>query len=117
MEVRIRVASAIAAMARPNRIWRCNTISFASKLKLYKTLVTSILLYGCETCQTLLADYEKEIQAFETKCPRKLLRISYLEHKATHGCGARSVPLWVHRNLLGNFIETETCIVRACHMP
>ena len=55
MEVRIRVALAIAAMARPNRIWRCNTISFASKFKLYKTLVTSILLYGCETW-TLLAD-------------------------------------------------------------
>ena len=31
------------AMAR-----RCNTISFASKVKLYKSLATSIL-YGCET--------------------------------------------------------------------
>ena len=28
-------------MARLNRIWRCNTISFASKFKLYKSLVTS----------------------------------------------------------------------------
>ena len=27
-----------------NRIWQHNTISFASKLKLYKSLVTSILL-------------------------------------------------------------------------
>ena len=26
-----------------NRIWRCNTISFASKFKLYKSLVTPIL--------------------------------------------------------------------------
>ena len=48
-EVRIRITSAMAAMARLNRIWRCNTISFASKFKLYKSLVTSILLYGCET--------------------------------------------------------------------
>ena len=46
-EVRIRIASAIAAIARLNRIWQCNTISFASKFKLYKSLVTSILLYGC----------------------------------------------------------------------
>ena len=46
-DVRIRIASAMAAMARLNRIWRCNTISFASKFKLYKSLVTSILLYGC----------------------------------------------------------------------
>ena len=41
-EVRIRIASAMAAIARLNRIWRCSTISFASKFKLYKSLVTSI---------------------------------------------------------------------------
>ena len=44
-EVHIRIASAVAAMARLNRIWWCNTISFESKFKLYKSLVTSILLY------------------------------------------------------------------------
>ena len=59
----------------PDRIWWFNTISFASKFKLYKSLVTSIHLYGCETW-TLLADSEKWIQAFVTKCMRKLLRIS-----------------------------------------
>ena len=72
-EVRIRIASAVAAMARLNRIWMCNKISF-------ETLVTSILLYGCETW-TLLDDSGKRIHAFETKCRRKLLCISYLQHK------------------------------------
>ena len=54
-------------------------------------MVVSILLYGCETwlspsCSTdvrlwtMLADDERRIQAFETKCLRKLLRISYREH-------------------------------------
>ena len=43
----------MAAMARLNKIWRCNTIGLASKFKLYKSLVTSILLYICET-RTLL---------------------------------------------------------------
>ena len=38
-EIRIRIASAMAAMARLNKIWRCNTISFANKFKLYKSLV------------------------------------------------------------------------------
>ena len=37
------------------------------KFKLYKSLVTSILLYGCETW-TLLADSETIVQAFGTKC-------------------------------------------------
>ena len=48
-EVCIRTASAMAEMARLNRIWWRNTISFASKFKFYTSLVTSILLYSCET--------------------------------------------------------------------
>ena len=70
VEVRIRIAS---AMARLNKIWRCNTICFASKFKPYKCC-------GCETW-TLLADSEKRSQAFETRCLIKLLRTSFLEHK------------------------------------
>ena len=79
-EVRIRIASAMAAVARLNRIWRYNTISFASKFKLCMSLVTSILRYGCETW-TLLADSEKRMQALKTKRLTKLLCISYLENK------------------------------------
>ena len=70
----------MAAMARLNRIWWCNTNSFEGKFKRYKSLVISILLYGCETW-TLLADSEKRIQAFEIKLTRNFLRVSYLEHK------------------------------------
>ena len=54
-EVRIRNAPAMAAMARLNRILWCNTISFESKVKLHKSLVTSTLLYDCKTW-TLLPD-------------------------------------------------------------
>ena len=65
------------------QIWRCNVISLASKFKLYKFLVTLILLCGCKKC-TLLADSNFfKIRAFETKCTRKLLRKSYLEHKTS----------------------------------
>ena len=79
-EVHIRIATATSAMARLNRIWKSNAISFPTKYKLFKSLVVSILLYGCETW-TLHADTERRIQAFEYKCLRRLLRISYLEHK------------------------------------
>ena len=50
------------------------------KYRLYKSLVLSILLYGCETW-TLLAKTEKRIRAFEVKSMRKLLLISYVEHR------------------------------------
>ena len=45
-------------------------------------MVVSILLYGCETW-TLLADDERRIQALETRCLRKLLRISHREDKTS----------------------------------
>ena len=67
-EVCIRIASAMAATARQNRIWRYNTISFASKFKFYKSLVTSILFYGCET-RTILADSGKKLSRLSKPSP------------------------------------------------
>ena len=72
-EICNRIASAMAAMTKLNRIWQYNAISFTSK-------VNSFLFYGCKTW-ILPADSERTIQACETKCMRKLLRISFLEHK------------------------------------
>ena len=79
-QVRVRIASAMAATARLNRICQCNTIRSASKVKFYKSLVTYIPLCGCETW-TLLADSEERIQAFETQSLRTLFRIFFSEHK------------------------------------
>lgn len=80
IEVKGRLGLAMSAMTRLNIIWKSNAICFPVKLKLYKTLVVSICLYGCESW-TLTADLERRIQAFEHKCFRKLLRISYKAHK------------------------------------
>ena len=89
-EVRTRIASAMAAMARLNRIWWCNTISFASKFKLCESLVTPsslavnhgpFLLTLEKEQQQQKKEKKKRIQAIETKCLRKSLRISYFEHK------------------------------------
>ena len=62
----IRIASVMTAIARLNRLLQCNTISFASTFKLYKTLVTSILFFGCETW-TLLANSEKKGSRFQNQ--------------------------------------------------
>ena len=74
-EVRIRIALAMAAIARLNMVWLCNTISFASKFRLYKSLVTPSSSTAVKHGPCL------RMQAFETKRMRKLLRISSLKHK------------------------------------
>ena len=53
--------------------------SFLKKVKLYKSFVLSILLNRCER-GTLKADLDRRIQAFENKCYRRMLGVSYREH-------------------------------------
>ena len=56
-EVRIGIAMATAAMARRSRLWISSSINFPTKNRLCKSLVVSILLYGCET-RTLHAEHD-----------------------------------------------------------
>ena len=97
-EVCIRIASEMAAVAGLNRLWWCNTTSLESKLKLCKSLVTSILLYGCEAW-TRLADSEKRIQASKLSARGNFSISPTWSTKPTTECRKRSTPLWVHRNL------------------
>ena len=48
-EIRARIGTAMTAMARLNRIWSSKSISLPTKLKLYRALVKTIVLYGCES--------------------------------------------------------------------
>ena len=78
-EVRSRIAQATAALTKLKPIWRDNNISLGSKVKLMRSLVSSIFLYACESW-TLTAELEKRTQAFEMRCYRRLLNISYKDH-------------------------------------
>ena len=78
-EVLSRIAQGTAALTKLKPIWRDNNISLGSKVKLMRSLVISIFLYACESW-TLTAELEKRTQAFEMRCYRKLLNISYKDH-------------------------------------
>ena len=74
-----RTAQATAALTKLKPIWRDNNISLGSKVKLMRSLVIFIFLYACESW-TLTAELEKITQAFEMRCYRRLLNISYKDH-------------------------------------
>ena len=78
-EIRIRLATAVSALAKLEKIWRSGEIEFKLKFRLYNSLVLSTLLYGCETW-TLLEE-SKKIRGFESKAHRRLLNVSYKERK------------------------------------
>ena len=75
-EVLSSIAQATAALTKLKPIWRDNNISVGSMVKLVRSLVITIFLYVCESW-TLTAKLEKRTQAFEMRCYRKLLNISY----------------------------------------
>ncbi len=53
-------------------IWRCRYLCKRTKLRLFKTLVLPVLLYGCETW-TLNNDLERRLNVFGTKCLRRIM--------------------------------------------
>ncbi|KAI8479301.1 hypothetical protein Bbelb_429730 [Branchiostoma belcheri] len=79
-EIRARIAQATAALAKLSPILQSKNISLPVKINLYKSLVASIFLYGCESWTTT-AEAERRIEAFEMKCLRRILGISYLQRR------------------------------------
>ena len=51
-------------------------IPLGSKIRLMRSLVTSVFLYACGS-QTLTAELQRRKQAMEMRCYRKILHISY----------------------------------------
>ena len=73
------IAQATAALTRLKPVWNDRSISLSSKVRLMRSLVTSIFLYACESW-ILTAELRRRIQAMEMRCYRKILRISYKDH-------------------------------------
>ena len=69
----------IAALTRLKPGWIDKSTSLSSKIRLMRSLVTSIFLYACESW-TLTAELQRRIQAMEMRCYRKILHISYKDH-------------------------------------
>ena len=68
--------------------WNDRSISFSSKMRLMRSLVTFIFLYACELW-TLTAELQRRIQAMEIKRYLQVLCISYKDHVTNEEVGAK----------------------------
>ena len=75
-EINCRIGKASAAFNQLNKIWSSKKFSLKTKLRFYNTNVLSTLLYGCETWY-LKITHEKKLDAFDSKCLRKILHIKW----------------------------------------
>ena len=78
-EILSSTAQKTAALIWLKPVWLDKSISFSSKIRLIRSLVTSIFQYVCESW-TLTAELQRRIQAMEIRCYRKILRISYKDN-------------------------------------
>ncbi|XP_019638428.1 PREDICTED: uncharacterized protein LOC109480637 [Branchiostoma belcheri] len=63
-DIKIRIGRSSAAMASLSHIWSNPRISTDTKIRLYNSLVLSVLLYGAE---------ERHLDTFDQKCLRRIL--------------------------------------------
>ena len=78
-EILARIAQTTAALTRLKPVWTDKGISLSSKIRIMRSLVTSIFLYACESW-TITAEYLRRIQAMEMRCCCSILHISYKDH-------------------------------------
>ena len=77
-EILSRITQTAAALTKLKPVWYDKSIYLSSKIRLMRSLVTSIFLYASESW-TLTTELQRRIRAMEMRCYRKILRISYTD--------------------------------------
>ena len=79
-EITSRIGKAADAMKRlSNALWKRSCISRQTKLRMYRALVSSVLLYGSETWNLTIRDYNR-LNAFDMSCLRRLENVKWYQH-------------------------------------
>lgn len=80
MEIHSRIGQAAAAFASLRWcMWKRTNISTKTKVRLFRSLIIPILLYGSETW-TLLKPELNKLEVFQMRCLRQILRVSLRDH-------------------------------------
>ena len=88
-EIGIRIGKAGAAFRDMNKVWSNENISLKTKIKLYDSIITSILLYGSESWKGL-KEIEERVRRFESGCLRKIMHIRWFDHVSEAEIRSRS---------------------------
>ena len=77
-EIHRRLGIAGSIMAQLDKVWRQQRLSLSTRLRIYTSLVQSVVLYGSETWTMRKVDSDR-IQAFHTQALRRILGIRWYD--------------------------------------
>ena len=113
VDIRRRIALASAQFKRMTAIWKAGDINRKTKASLFKSLVLSVLLYGCETWKLTKAEEEK-LDSFQSRYLRKIFKIHWQQHipnsKILEIANTRKISEEVRRrrwNWIGHILRRE----------
>ena len=90
------------------------SIFLSSKIRLMRSLVTSIFLYACES-RALTAELQSRIQVIEMRCYRKILHISYKDHVTNEEVRAKiQLAIGPHEDHPDYRKQIQTAVVWSC---
>ena len=113
-EVLSRIAQTTAVLKTLKPVWNDRSIFLSSKIRLIRSLVTSIFLCACESW-TLTAELPRRIQAMEMRCYRKILRTSSRDHVTNEEVRSKiQQAIGPHEDLLTIVKKTQTAVVWSC---
>ncbi|PFX25769.1 hypothetical protein AWC38_SpisGene9604 [Stylophora pistillata] len=78
-DLKNRLSKARGAFNKLKKIWISKNILRKTKVRLYKTLVVPVLLYGSETWKMTNGD-DKAVNVFHNRCLRRILRIQWQDN-------------------------------------
>ena len=73
-EINSRISKAGQAFGMLRSIWKNKNLSLNTKVRIFKSNVLSVLLYGAECWKTTVV-IEQKLEVFQTKCLRRILGI------------------------------------------
>ena len=78
--IKKRIGIATSAMTKLDTVWSLRGISLNNRIKITKAIGWVTLLYGCESW-TLSQKYVDKLKAFEMRCYRRILKITWKERR------------------------------------
>jgi len=79
-EVKRRIGMALAAFQTlKTSLWKRKEVSLLTKMKVFRAIVLSRLLYGAESWALSAKDLQR-LEAFQTFCLRRILRLSWMSY-------------------------------------